>query len=92
MTEEMLADGTSVNATARAVGYRKPSAFIAAFHRVTGHTPGTYLPQLRQAFWSSAVFGDRRDSEEGRSRNRSHRVEVVSGGSCVMDSVLSTPG
>ncbi|MBQ0825084.1 helix-turn-helix domain-containing protein [Streptomyces sp. RG38] len=43
----MLADGTSVNATARAVGYRKPSAFIAAFRRVTGQTPGTYLPQLR---------------------------------------------
>lgn len=43
----MLADGTSVNATARAVGYRKPSAFIAAFRRATGHTPGTYLPQRR---------------------------------------------
>ncbi|SFF39673.1 AraC-type DNA-binding protein [Actinacidiphila alni] len=40
----MLAEGTSVNATARAVGYRKPSAFIAAFRRVTGQTPGTYLP------------------------------------------------
>jgi len=43
----MLADGVSVNATARAVGYRKTSAFIAAFRRVTGQTPGTYLPQLR---------------------------------------------
>ncbi|GAA3587461.1 helix-turn-helix transcriptional regulator [Amycolatopsis ultiminotia] len=43
----MLAGGTPVNATARAVGYRKPSAFIAAFRRVTGQTPGTYLPQLR---------------------------------------------
>jgi AraC-like DNA-binding protein len=43
----ILAAGTSVNATARAVGYRKSSAFIAAFHRVTGHTPGTYLPQQR---------------------------------------------
>ncbi len=38
----MLAGGTSVNATARAVGYRKPSAFIALFRRVTGQTPGTY--------------------------------------------------
>jgi AraC-like DNA-binding protein len=37
-----LAAGTSVSATARAVGYRKPSAFISAFHRVTGQTPGTY--------------------------------------------------
>ncbi|WP_432838374.1 AraC family transcriptional regulator [Dactylosporangium sp. CA-092794] len=41
----MLANGTSVNATARAIGYHKPSAFIAAFRRVTGQTPGTYLPQ-----------------------------------------------
>lgn len=36
-----LADGASVNATARAVGYRKPSAFINAFRRTTGHTPGS---------------------------------------------------
>jgi AraC-like DNA-binding protein len=43
----MLGGGTSVNATARAVGYRKPSAFIAAFRRVTGQTPGTYLPHPR---------------------------------------------
>ncbi|MFI6345046.1 AraC family transcriptional regulator [Streptomyces sp. NPDC050560] len=40
----LLAGGTSVNTTARAVGYRKPSAFIAAFRRVTGQTPGTYVP------------------------------------------------
>lgn len=45
----ILADGTPVGAVARAVGYRKPSAFIAAFHRVTGQTPGTYLPQLRRS-------------------------------------------
>lgn len=37
-----LATGTSVNATARAVGYHKPSAFIAAFQRLTGQTPGMY--------------------------------------------------
>ncbi|WP_405463413.1 helix-turn-helix domain-containing protein [Streptomyces jietaisiensis] len=35
--------GASVTTTVRAVGYRKPSAFISAFSRVTGHTPGTYL-------------------------------------------------
>lgn len=40
---QLLADGASVTTTARAVGYRKPSAFISAFSRVTGHTPGTYL-------------------------------------------------
>ncbi|MEV0263275.1 hypothetical protein AB0I49_18345 [Streptomyces sp. NPDC050617] len=43
----MAADGVPVNATARAVGYRKPSAFIAAFRRATGQTSGAYLPQLR---------------------------------------------
>jgi AraC-like DNA-binding protein len=40
---QLLAAGTTVNATARAVGYRKPSAFISAFRRVTGQTPGTYI-------------------------------------------------
>lgn len=37
-----LAEGASVSATARAVGYRKPSALIAAFRRATGQTPGAY--------------------------------------------------
>jgi AraC-like DNA-binding protein len=39
----MLAAGATVESVARHVGYRKPSAFIAAFRRVTGQTPGTYL-------------------------------------------------
>lgn len=39
----LLADGTSVKVTARAVGYAKPSAFIEAFRRATGQTPGIYL-------------------------------------------------
>ncbi|MEE1799936.1 helix-turn-helix transcriptional regulator [Streptomyces sp. JV176] len=37
-----LARGASVGATARAVGYRKPAAFSAAFRRVTGQHPGVY--------------------------------------------------
>jgi AraC-like DNA-binding protein len=37
-----LADGASVGATARAVGYRKPGAFAETFHRVTGQHPGVY--------------------------------------------------
>ncbi|APB00194.1 helix-turn-helix transcriptional regulator [Nocardia seriolae] len=37
-----LARGASVGATARAVGYRKPSAFAATFHRLTGQHPGVY--------------------------------------------------
>lgn len=43
----MLGSGTSVRATARAVGYRKPGAFIAAFQRSTGQTPGTYSRHRR---------------------------------------------
>lgn len=39
---QLLGNGTPVNATAHAVGYRRPSAFISAFRRVTGQTPGTY--------------------------------------------------
>ncbi|MFG1925952.1 helix-turn-helix domain-containing protein [Cryptosporangium sp. NPDC048952] len=39
---QLLAGGATVNATARAVGYGRPSAFITAFRRVTGQTPGTY--------------------------------------------------
>jgi AraC-like DNA-binding protein len=35
---------------ARAVGYENPSAFVAAFRRETGATPGSYLhpPQRRE--------------------------------------------
>jgi AraC-like DNA-binding protein len=40
---QLLAGGATVDATARAVGYRKTSAFIATFRHTTGHTPGTYL-------------------------------------------------
>lgn len=40
---ELLARGTAVSTTARAVGYRRPSAFISAFRRVTGQTPGAYV-------------------------------------------------
>jgi AraC-like DNA-binding protein len=40
---QMLAGGATVDATARAVGYRKTGAFIATFRRATGYTPGTYL-------------------------------------------------
>ena len=38
-----LATGTSVSTVARAVGYESSSAFVAAFQRETGATPGTYF-------------------------------------------------
>jgi AraC-like DNA-binding protein len=40
---QLLTSGATVDSAARRVGYRKTSAFIAAFRRVTGQTPGTYL-------------------------------------------------
>lgn len=40
---QLLINGESVTSTARAVGYRKPSAFINAFRHATGQTPGTYV-------------------------------------------------
>jgi AraC-like DNA-binding protein/quercetin dioxygenase-like cupin family protein len=39
----LLADGHPVSQVAYRVGYGTPSAFIAAFHRATGHTPGAYF-------------------------------------------------
>jgi len=38
----LLSAGATVESVARRVGYQKTSAFIAAFRRVTGQTPGTY--------------------------------------------------
>ena len=39
----LLADGVSVANAARAVGYANPSAFIVAFRRVLGTSPGAYF-------------------------------------------------
>jgi AraC-like DNA-binding protein/quercetin dioxygenase-like cupin family protein len=39
----LLAEGTPVGATARAVGYATPSAFVAAFRREVGTTPAEYF-------------------------------------------------
>ncbi|MGW7642092.1 helix-turn-helix transcriptional regulator [Streptomyces decoyicus] len=39
---QQLVNGESVNVTARAVDYRKTSAFINVFRRPTGQAPGSY--------------------------------------------------
>jgi len=39
----LLASGHPVNVVARRVGYRTPSAFVQAFSKVMGRTPGGYL-------------------------------------------------
>lgn len=38
-----LANGASVRQVARQIGYSNPSAFVHAFHRTTGQTPGAYF-------------------------------------------------
>ena len=38
----LLAEGTTVTETANRCGWSTPSAFIDSFHRIHGHTPGTY--------------------------------------------------
>ncbi len=62
---QLLAEGTTVNATARAVGYRKPSAFIDAFRRATGQTPGTYIPAESAAPAHGAHAGTGADADTG---------------------------
>jgi AraC-like DNA-binding protein len=42
----LLAEGRSVSRIAELVGYATPSAFVAAFHRVTGSTPTGYFEQV----------------------------------------------
>lgn len=39
----LLSDGHTVARVADRVGYATPSAFVAAFRRVTGHTPAAYF-------------------------------------------------
>jgi AraC-like DNA-binding protein len=39
----MLAAGDPVSRVSGRVGYDTPSAFVAAFRRETGQTPGTYF-------------------------------------------------
>lgn len=54
----LLSSGTPVGTVARTVGYRTPSAFVQAFRRIMGHTPGRYL----ESSWPS---GDTRRPVRG---------------------------
>jgi AraC-like DNA-binding protein len=46
---QLLADGAAVNAAAAAVGYDSTSAFVAAFRRALGTTPGRYFRRAAAA-------------------------------------------
>ncbi|MEU4085029.1 helix-turn-helix domain-containing protein [Streptomyces aureus] len=43
-----LAEGTPVSKVAERVGYTTPSAFVAAFRRLTGSTPAAYIARSRK--------------------------------------------
>jgi AraC-like DNA-binding protein len=47
----LLAQGSTVTATAARCGWANPSAFIDAFARTVGRTPGRYLAEVRGADW-----------------------------------------
>jgi AraC-like DNA-binding protein len=49
-----LADGLPVVQVADRVGYATPSAFVAAFRRVTGHTPAAYFATVPDRFGDGA--------------------------------------
>jgi AraC-like DNA-binding protein/quercetin dioxygenase-like cupin family protein len=44
-----LAAGESVSATATHIGFSSASAFVAAFHQLTGVTPGAYFANLAES-------------------------------------------
>lgn len=47
---ELLSEGNAtLTEVSLAVGYSSPSAFNAAFHRLTGNTPGKYLGRIRRS-------------------------------------------
>jgi AraC-like DNA-binding protein len=46
---ELLSEGASVTDAGQSVGYATTSAFIAAFRRVTGATPGRFVERARPA-------------------------------------------
>ncbi|MFJ9376534.1 AraC family transcriptional regulator [Streptomyces sp. NPDC101455] len=43
-----LAEGVPVSRVAERVGYATPSAFVAAFRRLTGYTPAAYFADVRR--------------------------------------------
>ena len=60
----LLAEGYSVSQVADRVGYATPSAFVAAFRRVTGHTPAAYFAHVAADRPALAVVETPADLEE----------------------------
>ena len=51
----LLAAGANVTRVAHDVGYATPSAFVAAFRRTTGTTPGAYFTSPTERTWEVAL-------------------------------------
>lgn len=69
----LLADGRSVTGTAIACGWTNPSAFIEAFTRTVGRTPGRYAAELRAGVGSADLLGPRTWNSGGQLRRCSAR-------------------
>ena len=57
-----LANGASVGQVARQIGYSNPSAFVHAFHRITGQTPGAYFNVTEHGMVAGASRSDQRST------------------------------
>lgn len=53
----LLSSGTPVGTVSRTVGYQTPSAFVQAFRRIMGHTPGRYLESTWPSGSTSRAVG-----------------------------------
>jgi len=79
-TLPMLAAGSTVAAAARHAGYATPSAFVSAFRRTTGVSPGAYFTSAVLASPPGSP-GAGEDPGGGRMAKRADdRVESHSGG------------
>jgi AraC-like DNA-binding protein len=62
---QRLAEGETVGAAANAVGYESTSAFVAAFRRALGTTPGRYFKRPAEEDDDESPAATRKDRETG---------------------------
>src|SRR5262249_37685580 len=69
----LLAGGQAVTAVAAEVGYQSPSAFVSAFRRQLGTTPGRYFRGDRADLEGISAPAARAVLARGRGRRRFHQ-------------------